>query len=79
MALIDQAATELLAHLTSGKVTSVELCQAFLEQIRAHDAAVKAFLRFVSGHTFVGFAWYRIVFGVLVLITAYTGTVHWVD
>lgn len=40
--------------------------------------AVKAFLRFVSGHTFVGFAWYRIIFGLIVLGTAYTGTVHWV-
>jgi undecaprenyl-diphosphatase len=39
--------------------------------------AVKAFLRFVSGHTFVVFAWYRIVFGLIVLATAYTGLVDW--
>jgi len=38
---------------------------------------VKALLRFVSSHTFVGFAWYRIVFGVLVLISAWTGAVQW--
>jgi len=31
---------------------------------------VKAFLRFVSGHSFAGFAWYRIVFG-LVLLAVY--------
>lgn len=39
--------------------------------------AVAALLKFVSNHTFVGFAWYRIVFGVLVLATAYTGVVNW--
>ncbi len=41
--------------------------------------AVKVFLRFVSNHTFVGFAWYRIVFGLLVLATAQTGLVEWVE
>ncbi len=45
MALIDQTATELLAQLTSGQVTSVQLTRAFLDQIRRHDDAVKAFLR----------------------------------
>lgn len=39
--------------------------------------AVKALLRFVSNHTFIGFAWYRIVFGLVVLLTAYTGLVEW--
>lgn len=41
--------------------------------------AVKAFLGFVSNHTFIVFAWYRIVFGLVVLATAYTGAVEWVD
>ncbi len=39
--------------------------------------AVKSFMRFISNHTFVVFAWYRIVFGVIVLLTAYTGVVQW--
>lgn len=39
--------------------------------------AVAALLKFVANHTFVGFAWYRIIFGVLVLATAYTGVVNW--
>lgn len=39
---------------------------------------VKWLLRFVSSHTFVPFAWYRIAFGGLILITAYTGWVDWV-
>ena len=39
--------------------------------------AVKAFIRFISNHTFVVFAWYRIVFGLIVLGTAYSGMVNW--
>lgn len=39
---------------------------------------VKWLLRFVSNHTFVPFAWYRIAFGGLILITAYAGWVDWV-
>jgi undecaprenyl-diphosphatase len=39
--------------------------------------AVKAFLGFVSNHTFIGFAYYRIVFGLVVLLTAYAGWVDW--
>jgi undecaprenyl-diphosphatase len=39
---------------------------------------VKWLLRFVESHTFVPFAWYRIVFGVLILITAHFGWVDWI-
>ncbi|WP_200915797.1 undecaprenyl-diphosphate phosphatase [Jeongeupia sp. HS-3] len=39
--------------------------------------AVRALLRFISTHTFIVFAWYRIAFGLLVLLTAYTGIVDW--
>jgi undecaprenyl-diphosphatase len=37
----------------------------------------KLLLRFVSRHSFAAFAWYRIVFGVVILLTAYTGLVRW--
>ena len=37
----------------------------------------KLLLRFVSQHSFAAFAWYRIVFGGIILITAYTGMVAW--
>jgi undecaprenyl-diphosphatase len=36
-------------------------------------------MRFVATHSFVVFAWYRIVFGGVVLITAWTGVVNWAD
>ena len=40
---------------------------------------VRWLLRYISTHDFTIFAWYRIVFGIVVLATAYTGTVAWVD
>ena len=38
---------------------------------------VRWLLRYVSTHDFVPFAWYRIVFGAVVLLTAWTGWVNW--
>ena len=38
---------------------------------------VRWLLRFISSHDFVPFAWYRIVFGVVVLTTAHFGWVQW--
>ena len=40
---------------------------------------VRWLLRFIATHSFTGFAYYRIAFGVVVLATAWTGVVHWVD
>ena len=40
---------------------------------------VRWLLRYISTHTFVAFAWYRIAFGLVVLFTAYTGLVTWAD
>ena len=39
--------------------------------------AVRGLLRFISNHDFTVFAWYRIVFGLIVLATAYSGAVQW--
>ncbi|STR44583.1 undecaprenyl-diphosphatase [Iodobacter fluviatilis] len=39
--------------------------------------AIRALIKFVSTHTFVGFAYYRIAFGLIVLATAYSGMVSW--
>lgn len=38
---------------------------------------VRWLLRYISSHDFTLFAWYRIAFGVVVLWTAWTGTVNW--
>jgi len=39
--------------------------------------AVRGLIRFISRHDFTVFAWYRIVFGALVLLTAYMGWIDW--
>ena len=38
---------------------------------------VRWLIHYVAGHNFIPFAWYRIVFGVLVLLSAYSGLVAW--
>jgi undecaprenyl-diphosphatase len=38
---------------------------------------IRWLIRFVSTHDFTVFAWYRIVFGGIVLLTAWTGWVSW--
>ena len=40
---------------------------------------VRWLLRYIATHTFVAFAWYRIAFGIVVLVTAYTGVVTWAE
>ncbi|SDV47798.1 undecaprenyl-diphosphate phosphatase [Chitinasiproducens palmae] len=38
---------------------------------------VRWLMRFIATHDFTGFAWYRIIFGVLILATSYAGWVDW--
>jgi undecaprenyl-diphosphatase len=38
---------------------------------------VRWLIHYVAGHNFIPFAWYRIVFGILVLLSAYSGLVAW--
>jgi undecaprenyl-diphosphatase len=38
---------------------------------------VRWLLRYISRHDFTAFAWYRIGFGIVVLVTAHTGAVNW--
>jgi undecaprenyl-diphosphatase len=40
---------------------------------------VRWLLRYISTHDFTVFAWYRIVFGIVVIISAYSGWVVWAD
>ncbi len=40
---------------------------------------VRWLLRFISSHSFEVFAWYRIAFGLLVLLTSHFGLVVWAD
>jgi len=38
---------------------------------------IRWLLRYIANHSFVGFAYYRIVFGLIVLATAWSGAVTW--
>lgn len=38
---------------------------------------IRWLIRYVATHDFTMFAWYRIIFGLIVLLTAWTGTVQW--
>jgi undecaprenyl-diphosphatase len=39
--------------------------------------AVRGLIRFISRHDFTVFAWYRIAFGIIVLVSAQMGWVDW--
>ncbi|TPQ29443.1 undecaprenyl-diphosphate phosphatase [Methylomonas koyamae] len=52
---------------------AIGLAAAFVSAL----VAVKGLLRYISHHDFIIFAWYRIVFGIVVLATAYSGLVQW--
>ena len=51
----------------------------FVFSFLAAWACVRWLLRYVSTHTFVPFAWYRIAFGGLILVTSYLNLVTWAD
>jgi undecaprenyl-diphosphatase len=40
---------------------------------------IRWLLRYIASHSFVRFAWYRIAFGILILVTAHFGWVTWAD
>jgi undecaprenyl-diphosphatase len=60
-------------HVADLPMFAVGLVFAFFSAL----LCIRWLIRYVSTHDFTGFAWYRIVFGIVVLVTAYTGTVTW--
>jgi undecaprenyl-diphosphatase len=52
---------------------AVGLCFAFVAAL----LCIRWLIRYVSTHDFTIFAWYRIAFGAIVLLTAWTGVVDW--
>ncbi|HEX5311609.1 undecaprenyl-diphosphate phosphatase [Aquabacterium sp.] len=40
---------------------------------------VRWLIRYVSSHNFLPFAWYRLAFGALILVTWYTGAITWAE
>ncbi|POZ51074.1 undecaprenyl-diphosphate phosphatase [Methylovulum psychrotolerans] len=64
---------ELFDLATDAPPFAVGFIAAFISAL----IAIKALLRYISHHDFIVFAWYRIVFGLVVLATAYSGLVQW--
>ena len=63
-ALLEAADIGLFSVGTAASFVSAFLCVRWL-------------LRYIADHDFTLFAWYRIAFGTLVLVTAYTSGVQW--
>jgi undecaprenyl-diphosphatase len=62
-----------LLSLADAPVFAVGLVLSFISAW----ICVRWLLRYIASHSFIPFAWYRIVFGIVVLATAWTGTVTW--
>jgi len=62
-----------LLHATALPAFGVGFVAAFVSAF----VCVRWLIRYVSRHDFTPFAWYRIVFGCVILLTAYAGIVSW--
>jgi undecaprenyl-diphosphatase len=63
-------------HLLGGSDLSM-VAVGFVAAFVSAFFVVRGLLRYVAHHDFVPFAWYRIVFGLVILGTAYGGLVQW--
>jgi undecaprenyl-diphosphatase len=56
---------------------SLAIAIGFVSAFISAFICVRWLIHYVAHHNFVPFAWYRIAFGLLVLITAYSGLIAW--
>lgn len=74
------AATIYSFYKSHDVLASSELSILSIGSISAFISAficVRWLLRYISTHDFMPFAWYRIIFGIIILITSYTGIIAW--
>ena len=62
--------------LSSGDLTSF-LSVGFVTAFVSAFFCVRWLLRYISRHDFVPFAWYRLAFGLFILVTSGTGVIRW--
>ena len=60
----------------SGEYT-LAIVIGFIAAFLSAFVCVRWLIHYVAHHNFKPFAWYRIVFGLLVLLTAYSGLIEW--
>ena len=76
--LFAASAYELFKHRSLLSVDDAGMfAVGFVFAFAAAFLCVRWLLRYISQHDFTIFAWYRIAFGALVLITAYARLVDW--
>ncbi|MEI7564970.1 MAG: undecaprenyl-diphosphate phosphatase [Burkholderiaceae bacterium] len=56
---------------------TLALILGFVAAFIAAFICVRWLIHYVASHTFIPFAWYRIIFGAFILITSYTGFIAW--
>ena len=56
---------------------SIAIAIGFVAAFISAFICVRWLIHYVAHHNFIPFAWYRIVFGLLVLITSYSGLIAW--
>jgi len=56
---------------------TLALILGFVAALIAAFICVRWLIHYVASHTFIPFAWYRIIFGAFILITSYTGFIAW--
>ena len=56
---------------------TLALILGFVAAFIAAFICVRWLIHYVASHTFIPFAWYRIIFGAFILITSYTGFIGW--
>ena len=66
-----------MALLVSPADFTLALILGFVAAFIAAFICVRWLIRYVASHTFIPFAWYRIIFGAFILITSYTGFIGW--
>ncbi len=71
--LLDLYKSHDILHTQDWLVLGVGMVTAFISAL----IVIRALIRYVSNHDFTVFAWYRIIFGLLILITAYMGWIQW--
>jgi undecaprenyl-diphosphatase len=71
--LLDMYKSRHELHSNDLVVLGVGMIVAFISAL----LVIRALIRYVSRHDFSVFAYYRIIFGVIILVTAWTGWVQW--
>jgi len=72
---LSKAPTSVL--LVSPADFTLTLILGFMAAFISAFICVRWLIHYVASHTFIPFAWYRIIFGAFILITSYTGFIAW--